>query len=37
MKKEWFTYNIWLKVIALVLAVVTWFYVNAELVGGKGF
>jgi YbbR domain-containing protein len=31
---KWFSHNIWLKLIALVLAVITWFYVNGELVKG---
>lgn len=30
--KKWFTHNLGLKLIALGLAVVTWIYVNGELV-----
>jgi hypothetical protein len=30
--KRWLTYNLTLKLIALGLAVVTWIYVNGELV-----
>lgn len=29
--KKWFTYNLPLKLIALILAIITWFYVNREL------
>jgi len=29
--KNWIVNNFWIKVISLVLAVVTWFYVNGEL------
>ncbi len=29
--KSWFTHNLVLKIVALVLAVVTWLYVNNEL------
>ena len=32
MIKNWLTYNLGLKLIALGLAVVTWIYVNGELV-----
>lgn len=31
MIKRWFTHNLALKIIALVLAVITWFYINGEL------
>jgi len=29
--KSWFTHNLILKLVALGLAVITWFYVNNEL------
>jgi len=29
--KHWFTYHPWLKVIALILAVLCWFYVSQEI------
>lgn len=29
--KNWIVNNFWIKIIALVLAVLTWFYVNGEL------
>ena len=29
--KHWFTYHPWLKLIALVLAIVAWFYVSGEI------
>lgn len=29
--KKWFTQNLWLKLIALGLAIITWIYVNGEL------
>ncbi|HNQ50985.1 MAG: hypothetical protein PHS64_08415 [Candidatus Omnitrophica bacterium] len=29
--KHWFTYHPWLKIIALVLAVMAWFYVSQEI------
>lgn len=29
--KRWFTYNLALKLIALGLAVITWIYVNGEI------
>lgn len=32
MIKEWFTHNAGLKLIALVLAVVTWIYINHLMV-----
>lgn len=28
---HWFTYHPWLKLVALVLAVMVWFYVGGEL------
>jgi len=31
---KWFTYNVWLKLTALILAIFTWFYVNGELAKG---
>lgn len=30
--KRWFTHNFTLKLIALALAVITWIYVNGELI-----
>ncbi len=30
--KEWITRNFFLKLISLILAIVTWIYVNGELV-----
>ncbi len=30
--KEWVTRNFFLKLISLILAIVTWIYVNGELV-----
>ena len=35
MKKNWITNNFWVKAISLILAVITWFYVNAELIKQK--
>ena len=29
--KHWFTYHPWLKLIALGLAILLWFYVSAEI------
>jgi len=29
--KDWIVNNFWIKIISLVLAVATWFYVNGEL------
>jgi hypothetical protein len=29
--KHWFTYHPWLKIIALILAVLAWFYVSQEI------
>lgn len=31
MIKKWFTHNLGFKAIALILAIITWFYVNGEL------
>ncbi len=31
MLKKWITYNLGLKLIALGLAIITWIYVNGEL------
>jgi len=28
---HWFTYHPWLKLIALILAILVWFYVGGEL------
>jgi len=28
---HWFTYHPWLKLIALILAIMTWFYVKGEI------
>jgi hypothetical protein len=28
--KHWFTYHPWLKLIALILAILIWFYVRGE-------
>ncbi|MFH1782770.1 MAG: hypothetical protein ABH848_04045 [Candidatus Omnitrophota bacterium] len=30
--KNWIINNFWIKIISLILAVITWFYVNGELV-----
>jgi len=35
--KKWFTNNLGLKIIALVLAVITWIYVNGELNKTKAY
>lgn len=32
---SWITNNFWIKVISLILALVTWFYVNEELIKEK--
>jgi YbbR domain-containing protein len=32
MMKRWITHNIALKIIALGLAIITWIYVNGELI-----
>jgi len=29
--KNWIVNNFWIKILSLILAVVTWFYVNGEL------
>jgi len=29
--KTWVTNNFWIKIVSLILAVITWFYVNGEL------
>jgi len=29
--KNWIVNNFWIKIVALMLAVVSWFYVNGEL------
>ena len=29
--KNWVVNNLWMKLAALILAVITWFYVNGEL------
>ena len=32
---NWFLNNFWIKIASLILAVITWFYVNEELVKEK--
>jgi YbbR domain-containing protein len=32
---NWMINNFWIKIISLILAVITWFYVNEELVKEK--
>jgi YbbR domain-containing protein len=32
---NWFFNNFWIKITSLILAVITWFYVNEELVKEK--
>ena len=32
---SWFLNNFWIKIISLILAVITWFYVNEELIKEK--
>nr|MBU1328235.1 hypothetical protein [Candidatus Omnitrophota bacterium] len=32
---NWMTNNFWIKIVSLVLAVITWFYVNEELIKEK--
>jgi len=32
---NWIVNNFWIKVLSLILAVVTWFYVNEELIREK--
>lgn len=29
--KNWVVNNFWIKIISLILAIITWFYVNGEL------
>ncbi|MFC1624316.1 hypothetical protein ACFL28_03255 [Candidatus Omnitrophota bacterium] len=29
--KNWIVNNFWIKILSLILAVITWFYVNGEL------
>ena len=29
--KNWLVNNFWIKILSLILAVITWFYVNGEL------
>lgn len=29
--KNWIVNNLWIKIISLILAIITWFYVNGEL------
>jgi len=31
-EKNWFTHHPWLKIIALLLAVIVWFYVRGEVI-----
>lgn len=30
--KNWIINNFWIKIVSLMLAIITWFYVNGELV-----
>ena len=32
---NWIINNFWIKIVSLILAVITWFYVNEELVKEK--
>lgn len=32
---NWLLNNFWIKIISLILAVITWFYVNEELIKEK--
>ena len=32
---NWFFNNFWIKIVSLILAVITWFYVNEEIVKEK--
>jgi hypothetical protein len=32
---NWIINNFWIKVVSLILAIVTWFYVNEELIKEK--
>jgi len=34
---NWFSRNFWLKLIALILAVITWFYAREELKNTRGY
>ena len=29
--KRWIVNNLWIKAVSLILAIITWFYVNGEL------
>lgn len=29
--KNWIVNNFWIKIVSLILAIITWFYVNGEL------
>jgi len=32
---NWIVNNFWIKIVSLILAIITWFYVNEELVKEK--
>ena len=32
---NWMIHNFWIKIVSLILAVITWFYVNEELIKEK--
>ncbi len=32
---NWIVNNFWIKIVALILAIITWFYVNEELIKEK--
>ncbi|MBU1911990.1 MAG: hypothetical protein KKB22_00450 [Candidatus Omnitrophica bacterium] len=32
---NWIVNNFWIKIVSLVLAIITWFYVNEELIKEK--
>lgn len=32
---NWLLNNFWIKIVALILAVITWFYVNEEIIREK--
>ena len=32
---KWIVNNFWIKIVSLVLAIITWFYVNEELIKEK--
>lgn len=32
---NWLINNFWIKIVSLILAVITWFYVNEELIKEK--